>query len=412
MSKKMKWSYSAGERPYTVVVYEREPGGPLQARVWNPTLSSGKGGWRRKSLGHTDRERAKTYASEQTAALRKGDADLLQGKITLAQVFTQYKQKRTPRKTKTEQGSDARRIEMWVRVLGAGKDPSKVSLGEWEAFIDARMSGSINPRGMAVADENRRPVRARSAEADCDWLRWVFNWASKWRTPQGFYLLRENPVRGYDAPKEKNPLRPVATQDRFEAVRKISDKHTMEVRWQGKREEHRSYLTELLEIVNGTGRRISAVCQLRYDDLRLSEGDFGSIRWPADTDKTGRETIIPIGPRVRQILDRVLRERPGIGPAQLFPSPKAPDKPISRHLADSWLREAERLAELEPQKGSLWHAYRRKWATERKHLPDVDVAMAGGWKETTSLKRAYQQADQATMLSVVLEAKELREAQG
>ena len=70
------------------------------------------------------------------------------------------------------------------------------------------------------------------------------------------------------------------------------------------------------------------------------------------------------------------------------------------------------LAKLEPQKGSLWHAYRRKWATERKHLPDVDVAMAGGWKETTSLKRAYQQADQATMLSVVLEAKELREAQG
>jgi hypothetical protein len=45
-------------------------------------------------------------------------------------------------------------------------------------------------------------------------------------------------------------------------------------------------------------------------------------------------------------------------------------------------------------------------------MPDVDVAAAGGWKETTSLKRAYQQADQATILSVVLEAKELREAQG
>ncbi len=25
-----------------------------------------------------------------------------------------------------------------------------------------------------------------------------------------------------------------------------------------------------------------------------------------------------------------------------------------------------------------------------KHMPDVDVAAAGGWKETTGTKRAYQ----------------------
>jgi hypothetical protein len=40
------------------------------------------------------------------------------------------------------------------------------------------------------------------------------------------------------------------------------------------------------------------------------------------------------------------------------------------------------------------------------------VAVAGGWKETTSLKRAYQQADQQTMLKVVLGAGELREVNG
>ena len=55
----------------------------------------------------------------------------------------------------------------------------------------------------------------------------------------------------------------------------------------------------------------------------------------------------------------------------LFPSPKDPTGPISRHL--------------------------------------VDVAVAGGWSDTTSLERAYQHADQDTMLSVVLEAAELRE---
>jgi hypothetical protein len=81
---------------------------------------------------------------------------------------------------------------------------------------------------------------------------------------------------------------------------------------------------------------------------------------------------------------------------------------MSRHLADKWLRRAERLAGLEPQRGSLWHAYRRKWATERKHHPDVDVAAAGGWRSLQSLKTAYQRADAVTMLRVVVEPRSLR----
>jgi hypothetical protein len=63
--------------------------------------------------------------------------------------------------------------------------------------------------------------------------------------------------------------------------------------------------------------------------------------------------------------------------------------------------EAEQLAKVPKQDGSLWHAYRRGWATSRKHLPDVDVA-AGAWKGTETLKRCYQQADDANVLRVVL----------
>jgi hypothetical protein len=65
---------------------------------------------------------------------------------------------------------------------------------------------------------------------------------------------------------------------------------------------------------------------------------------------------------------------------------------------------------LEPLKGSLWHAYRRKWVTERKHLPDVDVAAAGGWKSVDTMKMAYQHADMDTMVTVVNEPRGLREA--
>ena len=39
----------------------------------------------------------------------------------------------------------------------------------------------------------------------------------------------------------------------------------------------------------------------------------------------------------------------------------------------------------------------------------VLVAKAGGWNSLESLKTAYQQEDEATMLQVVLEAGELRE---
>jgi integrase len=198
--------------------------------------------------------------------------------------------------------------------------------------------------------------------------------------------------------------------DRYEAIRKVTDQVTMETRW-GKVVEQRSYLSELLDITNGTGRRISAICKLRYEDLRLDHGPYGAIRWPADTDKVGRETTVPIYQNVRKALERTLRERPGIGSAPLFPSPEKAQEPTTRHLTDKWLRKGEQLAGLEPQKGSLWHAYRRKWATERKHLPDVDVAAAGGWANTVSPKTAYQQAEAETMLRVVLANEALREAE-
>ncbi len=44
--------------------------------------------------------------------------------------------------------------------------------------------------------------------------------------------------------------------------------------------------------------------------------------------------------------------------------------------------------------GGLWHPYRRKWATERKHLSLKDVAAAGGWRDVETLLTCYQQPDQ------------------
>ena len=131
--------------------------------------------------------------------------------------------------------------------------------------------------------------------------------------------MQENPVRGYRVPSEKNPRRPVATEDRYQATRAKTDQVTMEVRWHGKSKTVRSHLSEVLDVIHGTGRRLSAVLQLQYENLLLQDGPHGAIRWPAATDKTGRETLVPIGPDVRTALDRVLRERPGIEPGVPLP---------------------------------------------------------------------------------------------
>ena len=41
----------------------------------------------------------------------------------------------------------------------------------------------------------------------------------------------------------------------------------------------------------------------------------------------------------------------------------------------------------------------------------MDVAAAGGWKSTETLRRCYQQPDDATILAVVQGGQELREAE-
>ena len=174
----------------------------------------------------------------------------------------------------------------------------------------------------------------------------------------------------------------------------------------------RSYLTPILVIAHGTGRRISSILKLRPEDLLPDHGPFGALRWRADADKMGVESVVPISSEVRAAIDRQLAERHDQESPWLFPSPRDPAKPVRRELARKWLREAERMAGLEKLKGGLWHPYRRQWATARKHLPDVDVAAAGGWKTIRTLVDIYQQPDDDSMLRVVLEGGTVRSVGG
>ena len=78
----------------------------------------------------------------------------------------------------------------------------------------------------------------------------------------------------------------------------------------------RSHFTEILELVHGNGRRISAICALEFRDHlldRTADPPQGAIRWRAEHDKMGVEVVDPITPRGGATLERLLAERPGVG---------------------------------------------------------------------------------------------------
>jgi hypothetical protein len=96
-----------------------------------------------------------------------------------------------------------------------------------------------------------------------------------------------------------------------------------------------------------------------------------------------------------------IRQQARLGSAPVFPNLKRLEEPISKIAADHLLRSAEKKAKLPKFDRGLWHPYRRAWASERKHLPDIDTARVGGWRDLATMKTSYQQADAATMLKVI-----------
>ena len=107
---------------------------------------------------------------------------------------------------------------------------------------------------------------------------------------------------------------------------------------------------------------------------------------------------------------REFRRQLGAVAGWMFAGERKPEQAMDRHLFAKRLAAAEREAKLPKLDGSLWHAYHRKWATERKHLSLNDVAAAGGWKEVATLLTCYQQPDQDVMLEVMSEPRKVRDA--
>ena len=403
------WSWSCGERGTVVRVYERSPGSVLYMAVWEPSLRNGKGDYARHSLGHRDQRRAMREARQVNARL---EACGLHDGPRLGKIVDLYRENELTTKKPGTTRWIRQHLVLWENFLGRTFPVKQFGPREWERFKRERREGAIDAQGHAVPADQRHPVAPGTVNLGLDAITMVLNWACRWRI-HGYPLLKWNPAWKLRRLDDANVKRSVWTQERFERLMVTAEAQTMVAEWSGRRERARSYLADVLAIAEATGRRIGAIRQLRYQDLHLDpdgqRAPHGTIRWPADSDKTGKEWLTPISLQLQRRLRALVRERPGIGAVPLFPSPRDTERPVSRDTLAMWLRQAMEAAGIPRLPQDTFHGLRRKFVVERKDLPDVDVARAGGWRSVNTMKRSYQLADDAGVLRAVLYDVKLRE---
>lgn len=370
---KSRWSYSTGERGRNRVRAFAHP------KTGGLFLEFDDGGKRKRvALGHRDREAAKTKAEELAAALRRGSAPQSVAP-TLATLFDNYLREVTPQKGESKQGHDRRAAKLFVAFFGPSRKAASVNRRDWDGFIRWRRSLGDRRKGRT------RSVRNRVIEYDLKFLHTVLNWAV------GSGLLDRNPLKGCPWPKEQAPKRPVLRHEEYEALRAVAQ------------DVHPLFVLALL-LAHETGHRIGAIRLLKWSDVDLKRG---VMRWRAGADKMGFEHESLLTPEALAGLERARAERPAIGDSWLFPAPENPDTPCSHYLLQKWWRRAERLAGLVHEPGRGFHALRRKFATELKHIPLKDLCALAGWKTPHVVLTCYQTADETTMREALASRRKL-----
>jgi integrase len=376
---------SLGERGCRIRIVQRRPGAVYYRVTWVPAQGSQ---W--ASLRTKNRAEAQRRAEALLRALLEDGGPRERRPLTLGELQERYQNEAVGYRENTQTTREGKQGQgrSLLRFFGASKRVEDLCPHDIAQYIEAR--GSMK-RGLPGGSA----VRRRTIQADLVHLRTQLNWATTVKV-DGEWLLEENPLRGVKFPREPNPRRPVATFDRFEKVREAIQQ--LAAGAPTVRERDKWIRLELaLALAEGTGRRVGSIRQLRWSDISY---DPPSIRWRAEFDKKRRERIVPIPEGLASTIKAAQVRLAAVGEDWVFKQAYK-DAPWAAAQCQDLLRRAEKAAGLEKLDGGLWHAYRRKWATERKHLPIKDVAAAGGWQDTVTLTTCYQHADEATMLKVM-----------
>ena len=400
------WTRTLGERGMRIRLFQKRRGESFYRGVWVPGARQGR--WDVRSLGTSDRARAEELGRALRAAELAQDRPVeSDGPIALLELWQRYST--TAARFLDSKPGTRRDAEARARVLighfGERCDIRALDERDVMEYAAQRRAGGIAFVARNGYRATSPPTRARSAQADLVLLYTMLKWATTVRTAGGGRWLEHHPLAGVPRPAEANPRRPVATFERFARTRAAMQDFAG--RAASAAERDRWVRMELaLVLAEATGRRLGSIRQLRWEDLDSSRG---RLRWRAEFDKKGRESVIPIPQTLVEELRRFQLQLSAVA-GWMFPGERKPTQPMDRHLFDKWLCVAERAAGLPKLVGGLWHPYRRKWATERKACSIKDVAFAGGWKDVETLLTCYQQPDDETVLAVMAEPKKLRES--
>lgn len=320
---------------------------------------------------------------------------------TLGQLFERFRRDGLPHLSRAGEGRK-RKIKKALTALqnffGKGFVAEEFTPDDWRRYQSKREKGVIDHQGYYVEDpDERRPVSAATADGDLQVLKQVFIWATEEE------LLGRVPARKMKPRTNPDPPRPIVGDDLLEGLRKEARKLTMRLRGDGENEEVPTYLPEMIEVADGTGQRLGAIINLRVGDLELDRSRYGVVRWRAEHDKNRQTRRVPIPERVRRAVDRQLERLPDLLGHEilheddpLWPAPDS-DGRLRKDVAIGWLQEAEREVRGYHVKGFGFHAFRRRWATENKHLPRKTAAHMGGWKGPHTMERVYQTVTEQDM---------------
>jgi len=396
------WTCSLGERGMRVRLFEKRRDGAFYRETHVP----GKG--RDQAPLHTsDKDVAERLGRELLANLLTGQAALPAGPLTLGVLWDAFRTEcaayldNKPRTRRDE----ALRAKILLGHFGTGFDVRRLNAKEVGDYNKRRLAGGIVYGKDKEGNELRTgTVRQTSVHADLALLRRMIRWATTQRLPNGQRRLDFNPLDGLRFDRERNPRRAVASVERFQATRNAvqmleAESQTEEDRLRWRRLDMALFLAE------ATGRRRGAIVGLRWEDFDFTKG---TVLWRAEHDKKGKEWLVPMPSAFMEQLKQ-FRQRFQAVAGPLFPGVREPKKPMPAELLTQWLAKAEAKAGLNKLPGSLWHAYRRKFATERMHHPLRAVADAGGWKDVGTLLTCYQQTDEETLLAVMGESRKLSE---
>ena len=236
-------------------------------------------------------------------------------------------------------------------------------------------------------------VTRNTVHGDVLALKIALNWALEHKRANGQVLLDKNPLQRVRVPRD-TPRRPWATAERYAALQAVADQLP-------------PAFGVVLSVAWETGHRLGAILSLKWRDIQFATSEqspHGSIRWYADvrTTRKARDHRVPMNVLAATALARWREQYPGIGSAPVFPSGRNPADTVPKYVAHHWLKRAERLAGLEHEAQGGWHMMRRGFATARKHRALVDVAAAGGWKDTATVLQCYQHSDAKGTLAAIL----------